>query len=156
MDTRGSTAVDRPHIPEENDAVLATANATGDRWTLLILREAFFGVRRFVDIQRNLGIARTQLSERLCRLVDQGVLERVEYQTNPVRHDYRLTPIGLDLYPLIVAMLRFGETWLIDHPTVRLTHRDCGGDVELELRCAACHQPVTARTADYAATPEPA
>ena len=127
----------------------ATLEAAGDRWPFLIVREAFFGVRRFVDMQRNLGIARTPLSERLAHLTEAGVLERVEYQTRPVRHEYRLTEMGLDMYPVIVAMLRFGEKWLHKGSGVALTHRGCGGDVELELRCTACGQQVDAKSTDY-------
>lgn len=134
--------------------MLATLEAAGDRWTFLIVREAFFGVRRFVDIQRNLGIARTPLSERLNHLTAAGVLERVQYQERPVRHEYRLTEKGLDLYPLIVAMLRFGEKWLAPGTDVGLHHRDCGGTVEVQLRCTKCGKPVDAKHTDYTRTTE--
>lgn len=135
------------------DPVWATLEAAGDRWTFLIVREAFFGVRRFVDLQRNLGIARTPLSERLNHLTASGVLERVQYQERPVRHEYRLTEMGLDLYPLIVAMLRFGEKWLRGDAEASLRHRGCGGDVELRLQCAACGEEVDAKSTDYSRTP---
>ncbi|GAA5173454.1 hypothetical protein GCM10023321_75090 [Pseudonocardia eucalypti] len=130
--------------PPDQDAVLATLALAGDRWTFLILREAFFGVRRFSDLQRILGIARTPLSERLGRLVADGVLERVAYQEKPVRHEYRLTELGRDFFPLIVELLRFGERWLTERPTLRLTHRDCGGQVVSQVRCARCGEPVDA------------
>ena len=76
----------------------------GERWTLLVLREAFFRVRRFDDFQRRLGIARNILADRLSTLVDAGVLERRPYQDRPVRHEYRLTQKGLDLWPVLVAL----------------------------------------------------
>src|SRR3954454_710700 len=81
----------------------------GERWTFLILREAFYGVRRFSDMQRNLGIARNILSTRLQNLVSAGIFERRLYQEEPERYEYRLTQAGRDLYPAIVTLMRWGD-----------------------------------------------
>src|ERR671935_3011520 len=95
----------------------------GERWTFLILREAFYGVRRFSDMQRNLGIARNILSNRLQTLVSAGILERRRYQEEPERYEYRLTATGRDLYPAIIAIMRWGDEHLSDaSPPVELHH----------------------------------
>ena len=85
-----------------------------DRWTFLVLREAFFGVRRYGQMQRNLGIARNVLTDRLARLVDEGIPIRVPYQDRPARFEYRLTEKGRDLFPAIVALVRWGDRWMAD------------------------------------------
>src|SRR5437870_7668247 len=92
----------------EGESVGRTLGLVGERWTLLILREAFFGVRRYGQLARNLGIPRPTLSARLRTLVDAGLLERVPYATEPDRHEYRLTRAGIDLFPSIVALMRWG------------------------------------------------
>src|ERR1041384_8349816 len=86
----------------------------GERWTFLILRESFYGVRRFSDMQRNLGIARNILSNRLQTLVSAGILERRRYQEEPERYEYRLTETGRGLYPAIIAIMRWGDEHLHD------------------------------------------
>src|SRR5919201_1654024 len=96
----------------EGDSVSRTLDLVGERWTLLILREAFFGVRRFGQLARNLGIPRPTLSARLRTLVDAGLLERMRYATEPDRHEYRLTRAGLDLFPSIVTLMRWGDAHL--------------------------------------------
>jgi DNA-binding HxlR family transcriptional regulator len=111
----------------------------GERWTLLIVRDAFLGVRRFDDFQRSLGVARNVLQGRLERLVEGGILERVRYQERPERFEYRLTPMGLDLWPVLVSLLAFGDRHLApEGPPVLLEHRDCGGHVNDRRICDAC------------------
>jgi DNA-binding HxlR family transcriptional regulator len=134
---------------ERIDSLTAVMGDLGDRWSLLVLREAFFGVRRFVDFQRNLGISRTQLSTQLTELVDRDLLTRQMYQTRPERYEYRLTDKGLDLFTVIVALLHWGDRWLLDKPLLRLEHHECGGPVEVDLRCTKCDEPVDARTTRY-------
>jgi len=116
----------------------------GERWTFLILRESFYGVRRFSDIQRNLGIARNILSTRLQRLVAAGILERVLYQAEPERYEYRLSESGKDLYPAIVALMRWGDRNLQESgkcgPPVVLRHNACGHEADAVLVCAHCRQ----------------
>ena len=96
----------------------------GERWTFLILRESFYGVRRFSDIQRNLGIARNILSTRLQTLVGAGILDRVLYQEEPERYEYRLSAAGRDLYPAIVTLMQWGDRHLQGEtgPPVVLRH----------------------------------
>ena len=112
----------------------------GERWTFLILRESFYGVRRFSDMQRNLGIARNILSTRLQALVANGILERRLYQEEPPRHEYRLTEAGRDLYPAIVTLMRWGDRHLSDEPPVVLRHNSCGHEADPLLVCSHCHE----------------
>jgi DNA-binding HxlR family transcriptional regulator len=127
-----------------------------DRWTFLILREAFFGVRRYGQMQRNLGIARNVLADRLRQLVSDRMLERVRYRTDPDWYEYRLTERALDLYPVIVGLMRWADRHLVpehdDVVAVQLIHRSCGKPAEPYLACSHCHEPLTARDI----TPSPA
>jgi DNA-binding HxlR family transcriptional regulator len=111
----------------------------GERWTFLILRECFYGVRRFSDMQRNLGIARNILSARLQTLVRHGILERIRYQEDPERYEYRLTPQGRDLYPAVVTIMRWGDRHLAgpEGPPVVLRHA-CGHAADPVLACRHC------------------
>ena len=123
-------------------SVAGTLAVVGEKWSLLVLREAFFGVRRFADFQRVLGAPKAVLSDRLATLVAQGVLDRVPYQAEGERqrHEYRLTAKGRDLYPTLVALMEWGDTYLADGPPpVELQHRDCGAPVHLQLTCEAGH-----------------
>src|SRR3977135_3294833 len=96
----------------EADSVSRALGLVGEKWTLLILREAFFGVRRYGQLVRNLGIPRPTLSARLRTLVDAGLLERVPYATEPDRHEYRLTRAGIDLFPSIITLMRWRDAHL--------------------------------------------
>jgi DNA-binding HxlR family transcriptional regulator len=124
-------------------SVAGTLAVIGEKWSLLVLREAFFGVRRFADFERNLGAPKAVLTGRLGTLVEQGILDRVPYQAEGarVRHEYRLTAKGRDLYPTLVALMTWGDRWLAEDgpPPLELEHRDCGASVHLELRCEAGH-----------------
>jgi DNA-binding HxlR family transcriptional regulator len=124
----------------------------GERWTFLILRECFYGVRRFTDMQRNLGIARNILSSRLQSLVRAGILERRLYQEEPERFEYKLSPAGRDLYPAIITIMRWGDEHLLGEsgPPVVLRHT-CGAEAEPVLVCGHCHAPMDPRDV----TPEP-
>jgi DNA-binding HxlR family transcriptional regulator len=122
-----------------------------DRWTFLILREAFFGVRRYGQMQRNLGIARNVLAERLRRLVGNGMLERVRYRTDPDWYEYRLTERALDLYPVIVGLMSWADRHLgggEEIVALQLVHRSCGRPANPYLACSHCHKPLTARDID--------
>src|SRR5215207_10126911 len=104
-------------------SVARTLDVVGERWTLLILRDAFNGVRRFEDFQQSLGIARNILTDRLQTLAAQGVLERRRYQEHPERFEYRLTDKGRDLFPVLVALLHWGDAWYApDGPPRVLLH----------------------------------
>jgi DNA-binding HxlR family transcriptional regulator len=123
-----------------NCSVAAALAVVGEKWTLLVLREAFFGLRRFEDMHQALGCARNILSDRLATLVDHGLLERCAYQQEGQRQrfEYRLTQKGVELFPTIVALMTWGDRWLArgGQPPVEILHRDCSSPVHLELRCA--------------------
>jgi DNA-binding HxlR family transcriptional regulator len=127
-------------------SVARSLSVVGDRWTLLVLRDAFLGVRRFEQF-RAVGLTRHRLADRLKRLVAAGVLDRVRYQDRPSRFEYRLTDKGRDLWPVIVSLTRWGDRWMAgdDGPPVELVHRDCGHTVMPQLACPHCTKPVTAR-----------
>jgi DNA-binding HxlR family transcriptional regulator len=111
----------------------------GERWTLLIIRDAFLGIHRFDDFQRSLGVARNVLQGRLERLVECGILERVRYQERPERYEYRLTEMGIDLWPVVVSLLHWGDKHLApEGPPVIMEHRGCGGHVNDRRICDAC------------------
>jgi DNA-binding HxlR family transcriptional regulator len=120
-------------------SIARTLELVGERWTLLILRDVFLGVRRFDDFQRNLGIARNVLTDRLARLGDEGILERWPYQERPERFEYRLTAKGRDLWPVLHALVTWGDTHAAPHgPPRRFLHRGCGGKVTDRRTCARC------------------
>ncbi len=125
-------------------SIQATLDIVGDRWTLLILRDLFRGVRRFSAMQHDLGIARNMLADRLGRLVDAGVVAKEPYQHRPVRYDYVLTAKGLDLSNSLLALMAWGDRWCHDGdaPTV-LVHADCGTPLEIATRCPACDETVS-------------
>ena len=128
----------------ENCAVGNTLGVIGERWTLLVLREAFLGVRRFEQLQRNTGMARNILSDRLSTLVAHGVLRRDLYQERPERYEYRLTEKGLDLYPVLLTIMDWGSKHL-GGDAMTLTHKSCGATVMPHLTCPECGEHVTAR-----------
>jgi DNA-binding HxlR family transcriptional regulator len=118
----------------------------GDWWTPLVLREAFYGIRRFDEFQRGLGIARNTLADRLSRLVSEGLMEKQAYQRDPVRYDYLLTEKGRDFFGVIGAMMAWGDRWLADEagPPITMHHNACGHDSEARVVCAHCQQPLRA------------
>ena len=132
-----------------NCAIGAAVAVIGEKWTFLVLREAFNGVRRFDDMQRRTQAPRQILSDRLSRLVSEGMLRRVPYQERGQRsrHEYRLTEKGLDLYPVLVALMEWGDRHAVGAagPQVLLEHRDCGEPVHLQLACRAGHVLGSAR-----------
>ncbi len=132
-----------------NCNIAAALSIVGEKWTFLVLREAFNGVRRFDDMQRRTGAPRQVLSNRLARLVTEGIVRKVPYQETGQRprSEYRLTEKGIDLFHVIVALLGWGDTYAASPggPAVELTHRDCGAPVHLELACSAGHVLDSAR-----------
>ena len=133
----------RNHPPARppRDAVELAVDVLGDRWTFLILREAFHGVRRYGELQRNLGIARNVLAARLKEMTANDLFERVRYRTDPDWYEYRLTERALELYPMIVGLMGWAQRHLDADGTasqLQLVHRACGQpidarDVELRL-----------------------
>jgi DNA-binding HxlR family transcriptional regulator len=132
-----------------NCAIGAAVGIIGERPTFLVLREVFNGVRRFGDMQRRTGVPRQVLSQRLARLVEEGLLRKVPYQDSGQRSrdEYRLTDKGLDLYPVLVALMEWGDKYEVGSPgpQVMLRHRDCGEPVRLQLTCEVGHVLESAR-----------
>jgi len=126
-------------------SIAAALEIVGDRWTILILRDAFRGIRRFDELRRDLDIPRAVLSERLRRLVEHGVLVKRSYQERPVRYEYRLTPMGLQLSPILVSLMQWGDRWLSgeDGPPTLLVHEACGTEVDLGFHCWHCDESFT-------------
>ncbi|MGW6281897.1 winged helix-turn-helix transcriptional regulator [Kribbella sp. NPDC055071] len=130
----------------ENCTISRVMEILGDKWTFHVLRELFVGVRRFEDIRTRAGIPRQVLTERLASLIERGLLRRQPYRLpgQRERYEYRLTQAGLDLYPVLVAMIQWGDEYLAldDGPPLEPRHRgDCNAHVSVVLRCDAGHEP---------------
>ncbi len=126
------------------DSVGAASELLGDRWTFLILREAFFGTRRFNEYAQNLGLSRNILSNRLKMLVAQGILEARPYGPSKTRNEYRLAPAGRDIFPIVIALLQWGDKHLAGSRgrSIVLEHTSCGHDADPLLVCRACREPI--------------
>lgn len=125
-------------------SIRRSLDVIGQKWTLLILRDAVNGVRRFDQLRDHLGVSDPMLAERLRTLVAAGLLESAPYSEpgQRVRKEYRLTDKGRDLYPVLIALLQWGDKHCSepDGPPVRVTHRGCGEPVEAKVMCAAGHE----------------
>ncbi len=119
----------------------------GDRWTLMVLRNAFLGIKRFDDFQTNLGVTRHVLAERLQRLVEAGVFAKVPYQQKPERFEYRLTEKGRDLYPVLLSLVAWGDKWLDEGRGAPLEylHQPCGHKFRPTMVCSECGEPLNPR-----------
>jgi DNA-binding HxlR family transcriptional regulator len=133
-------------LSEENCSMARTVSVT-DCWTLLILRDCFLGVRRFEDFPQRLGITRPILASRLKKLVDEFVLVKVPYQQRPTRYEYRLTPKGLDLYPIVMSIVHWGDVHMAEKKGRPLlhTHNLCGKDFDPVMVCSECGEPLMAK-----------
>ncbi|MEC7810198.1 MAG: helix-turn-helix domain-containing protein [Actinomycetota bacterium] len=126
-----------------NCSIEATIRTVGDRWTLLILRNIFRGIKRFENIQKDLGIARNLLSKRLQHLVENEVIERFLYQEKPNRYEYRLTSKGRALSPSLIALMQWGDQWCSsDEPPIMLVHENCGSPLTHSVQCGNCDRDV--------------
>ena len=144
-----------PDLELVDCSVARTLEVVGERWSLLILRDAFYGVRRFDDFQYDLGVARNILSDRLRKLVAQGVLERSRYADRPPRYEYRLTTKGRELLPVLLSLMHWGDKWSrpeAESP-VRMIHTACGKATHPVFTCAHCAKEIVAR--DLAIEPNP-
>lgn len=120
-------------------SIARTLDAIGDRWSLLIIRDAFYGVRRFDDFQKGLGVARNVLTDRLQKLVDRGVLERRQYEERPPRFEYRLSESGRDLVGVVLVMMRWGDRWTSEGDApVTIIHTGCGHETQPVVACSEC------------------
>lgn len=131
-------------IDRQACSVARALSVVGERWTLLILRDAFLGTRRFDTFQKNLGITRHRLSERLGKLVEHGVLVKVPYHERPLRYEYRLTRKGLALYPVLMTLARWGDDWMDrgQGAPVEYIHQHCGERTRPVLTCSECGEPL--------------
>lgn len=135
----------------ESCTIAATLKVIGDPWTLLVIRDAFNGVRRFEQWQDRLGVARNVLASRLKSLVAHGVLEAQVYSERPLRHEYVLTRKGKDLYAVLLTLHGWGSRHLYGEGGAGLSfvHKGCGAVLEPELSCGCCHQPVRPRDLEF-------
>jgi len=134
-------------LAKEPCSVARSVAVIGDRWTLMVLRDCFLGVRRFEDFERRLGISRSLVADRLKRLVEEGVLRRERYQERPPRYEYRLTEKGLALHPVIMAIVHWGDVYYAgdEGPPLIHRHKTCGCDFAPVTACSECGGAVTAR-----------
>jgi DNA-binding HxlR family transcriptional regulator len=142
-------------LEDEPCSVARTVSVIGDRWTLLILRDCFLKVRRFEVFQARLGITRHLLAARLKKLVEAGVLKKVAYQQRPARYEYVLTDKGLDLHPVIMGIVHWGDAHMAGAAGRPLLHRHrlCGCQFDPVMVCSECHEPLRAR--DVTVSPGP-
>lgn len=142
-------------LEEERCSVARTVSVIGDRWTLLVLRDCFLGVRRFEAFQERLGISRPMLADRLRKLVEAGVLSKKQYEQAPARHEYRLTRKGLDLHPVIMAIVHWGDVHMAGRAGRPLLHRHkrCGQLFDPVTVCSECGEPLEAREVEVEAGP---
>jgi DNA-binding HxlR family transcriptional regulator len=127
-------------------SIARTLEIVGEKWALLAVREVFLGNRRFDEMVRRTGAPRDTLAARLRTLVGSGILERRQYSEHPARYEYRLTEAGRDLYPVIAALMRWGDKHLAgeDGPPLVVAHR-CGHRLVAQMVCAACGEPLDPR-----------
>jgi DNA-binding HxlR family transcriptional regulator len=130
----------RTQFADQPCAVARTMDIVGELWAFMIIRNVFLGVRRFEGLRANLGISRKVLTERLGLLVERGILERRPYHDRPPRHEYRLTPMGVDLFPVLMALARWGNRWLTDErgAPIEFVHRKCGQVTQARVVCNVC------------------
>lgn len=136
--------------PGQECSIAASLEVVGERWSLLIIRDVLRGKRRFDQIQTSLGIARNVLTKRLNRLIETGILERRPYQTSPERFEYFLTEKGLDLWPVLMAYLEWGDKYCEPEsgPPRLIVHKGCGGEVDGRRICQKCGAHLDVRDAE--------
>ena len=134
-------------LGSERCSVARTVAVLGDRWTLLILRDCFLRIRRFDDFEARLNITRHILADRLRKLVEAGVLKKVPYQDGPMRYEYRLTQKGLDLYPVLMSLVHWGDTYMAGRAGRPLLHQHlgCGHTFDPVMTCSECGEPIDPR-----------
>lgn len=147
---------DRRFLLGRPSSVSRTLQVIGDKWSFMVAREAFFGVRRYDRIQSSLGIAPNILTDRLSRLVAKGIFRKRLYRTSPARYEYVLTDMGRDLYGPFIAMMAWGDRWLSgSEPPLILTHRVCGQDFDPVVICDHCRKRIHAGAMKYKLSYDP-
>jgi DNA-binding HxlR family transcriptional regulator len=136
--------------PGQHCSIAASLEVVGERWSLLIVRDIFRGRRRFDQIQSSLGVARNVLTKRLNSLSEADIIERRLYQSNPDRYEYFLTEKGLDLWPILMAYLGWGDKYCEpeDGPPRLIVHKECGGEVDDRRICQKCGEFLGVRDAE--------
>lgn len=137
----------RASFDDMNCSIARSLEVVGEWWTLLILRDCFFGVTRFEEFQQRLGIARNVLTTRLDTLVEHGVLVREPYDEARGRFDYRLTDKGRALWPVLTTLRQWGDEWIMgtEHAPIEVVHRVCGERTHLHLACDHCGEQIDRR-----------
>lgn len=132
-------------INQQHCSVARALSEIGDRWTLLIIRDLIMGARRFDEFVERSGAARNIVADRLVKLNEAGITESRIYQEKPDRHEYRLTEKGRDLYPILLALTKWGDKWHIDDDQVPvgLTHTSCGHQIHVQPICPECGEELT-------------
>src|SRR5579863_4915917 len=137
--------MERKSFSEMHCSIAQCLEVVGEWWSMLIVRDAFLGVTRFDLFQERLGISRNVLNERLAKLVDAEILEKIPYSEHPLRYDYRLTDKGRDLWPVLTTMRQWGDKYAApDGPPIIAIHRGCGEVSNPLLTCSACGEPINA------------
>lgn len=160
MNTGAADAGDLAGFPQDlpprlvADSVAEALVIVRDKWTFLIVRELFFGVSRFTDLENNLGVARNVLSQRLKGMLENGLIKRKQYSEFPPRFSYHFTEKGRDLYGISVALMRWGDRWLVDEPPLSLRHKADHGAVEQVIRCKECGETLSVFDVVYHYQPE--
>ena len=136
----------RTQFADQPCSVARAMDIVGELWAFMIIRNVVLGVRRFEGLPANLAISRKVLTERLELLVARGILERRQYQDRPARHEYRLTPMGVDLFPVLMALARWGARWLAGGTgaPIEFVHRKCGQATTARVVCAHCGEDIGA------------
>jgi DNA-binding HxlR family transcriptional regulator len=154
MQPTNMTGVERKSFAGMDCSVAQCLEVVGEWWSMLIVRDTFMGVTRFDDFQSRLGISRNILQDRLSKLVEAGVLIRIPYSEHPLRHDYKLTEKGRDLWPILTAMRQWGDHYAAPNgPPVQVTHRACGEISTATLVCSACGEALGPRDVKAIAGP---
>jgi DNA-binding HxlR family transcriptional regulator len=132
----------RTGLGDQPCSIARTLDVAGEWWSPLILRDVAYGVRRFGEIQADLGISANVLADRLEGLVQEGLLETRPYQQRPERHEYVLSEKGADLVPALLALMQWGDKWKwpAGRGPVEVSHEDCGHEVKVEVRCEHCER----------------
>jgi DNA-binding HxlR family transcriptional regulator len=130
-------------------SIARSLELVGERWTLLVVREIFHGRRKFSEMQRSLGVARNVLTARLQRMVEEDILERRPYSERPERYEYFLTEKGLDLWPVMISLMYWGDKYepMPDGPPSIVVHKECGGQIDDRRICTKCGKHLEVREA---------
>lgn len=147
LETDYAAGMARKSLTHLECSVANTVDVVNDSWTVLILRDAFLGIRRFDQFVESLSIARNTLTSRLEQLVANGLLEPIPYQDNPIRYEYRLTEKGKDLFDVLMTLWAYGERWNppADPDHQRVYHVDCGQEAIAVSHCSHCGEQLTRR-----------